>query len=263
MKSITNKVFWITGASSGIGRSLAQLILKSGGKVVLSGRNELALKAVASQFSESQFLILPFSLEQNFDAEKLTKNVVDYFGKIDFLINNGGISQRSLTSETPIEVDRKVFEINYFGNIILAKAVLKQMIAQGHGHFAVTSSVVGKFGFPLRSAYAASKHALHGYYESLRAENFQNNIKVTMIIPGRINTDISLNAVTKDGSSHGQIDPGQANGMSSDKAAQIILKGILNERKEIVVGKIDIIMVHFRRFLPAVFYYLARKINPK
>lgn len=265
MKSIKDKVFWITGASSGIGKSLAILALQNGANVVLSGRNKNALEKIAEDFSQSknQFLILPFDLASDFDAENLTQLIINRFERIDYLINNGGISQRSLTADTPIDIDRKVFEVNFFGNISITKAVIKIMIAQKSGHIAVTSSVVGKFGFPLRSAYAASKHALHGFYESLRAENYDNNIKVTMIIPGRINTDISVNAILYDGSSHGKMDPGQANGMPSDIAAKKILNGILKERKEIIIGKIDVIMVHIRRFFPRIFYFLARKIDPK
>lgn len=263
MKSIKDKVFWITGASSGIGKSLAELVLSQGAKAVLSGRNEVALNEVAKPFDENNILILPFDLNLIPDTTTLINSIIEKFCRIDYLINNGGISQRSLASETSINVDRKVFEINYFGNITLAKAVLPTMIKQGGGHIAVTSSVVGKFGFPLRSAYSASKHALQGFYESLRAENYKNNIKVSVIIPGRIYTNISVNAVTKDGSKHGQMDPGQANGLTSEKAAKKILKGIINYRKEIIVGKMDVILVYIRRFLPKLFYYLAIKIDPK
>ncbi len=265
MKSIENNVFWITGASSGIGRSMAELVIEHGAKVIVSGRNLAALENFLSKFPNHQNNILPmaFDLGADFDAEDLAKQAVNRFGRIDFLINNGGISQRSQTAETPIEVDRKIMETNFFGNIKLTKAVLPIMIQQGGGHIAVTSSVVGKFGFPLRSAYAASKHALHGFYESLRAENYEQNIRVTMIIPGRINTDISVNAMTAEGKKHGVLDPGQATGMTSEKAAQLILKGILNQRKEIIVGKFDTIMVHIRRFFPRLFYYMARKIDPK
>lgn len=265
MKSIKNKVVWITGASSGIGRSLAEIALKEGAYLVLSARNLEALQEIVSalKVAEIQYLILPFDLSKPFDAEDLTKKVVERFGRIDYLFNNGGISQRSLAHQTPLEVDRKVFEVNFFGNISLTKAVLNQMIQQNSGHIVVTSSVVGKFGFPLRTAYSASKHALHGYYETLRAENYHHNIKVTLLIPGRINTDISLNAITHDGSNHGQVDPGQATGMSSQKAAMIIWQKVLKNKKEIIVGKIDVVMVHIRRFFPSLFYYLARKIDPK
>ncbi len=266
MQTLNNKVFWITGASSGIGKSLAELVIDRGGTVVLSGRNEKALSQLAEKYSDAKerVFVLPFDLATlDNDASALVEKVVRRFGRIDYLVNNGGISQRSLAAETPVTVDRKVFEINFFGNITLAKAVLPVMIKQGGGNISATSSVVGKFGFPLRSAYAASKHALHGFYESLRAENYEYNIKVSMIIPGRINTNVSVNAVTKDGKAHGQMDPGQAKGMPADIAARKILRGILAGRKEILVGKFDLLMIYIRRFLPPLFYFLARKIDPK
>ena len=265
MQAIQNKVFWITGASSGIGKSLAELIIPQGAKVVLSGRNEQVLKELADQFpnAKENLLVLPFDLGSQPDVEALTNKVISQFERIDYLINNGGISQRSTVVESPLEVDRKVFEINFFGNIALTKAVLPHMLRQGSGHISATSSIVGKFGFPLRSAYSASKHALHGFYESLLAEHYDDGIRVSMIIPGRINTNISVNAITKDGKAHGEMDPGQAKGMPADVAARKILRGILNNKKEILVGKLDLLMVHFRRFLPFVYYRLARKIQAK
>lgn len=265
MKQFKDKVVWITGASSGIGAALAEEMVGRGVKLVLSARNEKALNAFVEKHNDraNEMMILPFDLSQIGDCNILTDKILAKFGRIDYLINNGGISQRSLAVDTPIEVDRQLFEINYFGNISLAKAVLPIMRKQGNGHISVTSSVVGKFGFPLRTAYAASKHALHGFYESVRAENHDVGIEVLMIIPGRINTNISVNAVTADGSKHGQMDPGQANGMPADVAARKILKAIAKGKKEIVVGKIDVIMVHIRRFFPNLFYYLATKIDPK
>lgn len=265
MKSIASKVFWITGASSGIGRSLAELVINKGAKVVISSRNEMELNKLSDSFTgfKENIFVLPIDLGNLDNPAELATKVIEKFGRIDFLVNNGGISQRSLVEESSIEIDRKVLEVNFFGNIALAKAVLPIMIKQGGGHLVITSSVVGKFGFPLRSAYSASKQALHGFYESLRAENYKNNIKVTMVIPGRINTNISINAVNKDGKNHGEMDPGQSNGMSSRRAAEIIFKGIMNRRKEVLVGKYDVVMVHLRRFTPRLFYFLARKINPK
>ncbi len=265
MKSFKSKVFWITGASSGIGRSLSTILIESGAKVVLSSRNAVELESIREKYKEndSNIMVLPLDLSDMKNVDTYVEQVISRFQRVDYLFNNGGISQRSMVSETPLEVDRKVFEVNFFGNIALTKALMQQFIKQGGGHIVVTSSVVGKFGFPLRSAYSASKQALHGFYESLRAENYDNHIKVTMVIPGRINTNISINAVNKNGEKHGKLDPGQANGMDSSTAAVKILRGIHRGRKEVVVGKFDILMVYFRRFTPRLFYFLARKINPK
>ncbi len=263
MQIIRDTVWWITGASSGIGRSLALYILTNGGNVVLSSRNTEALErlAVEAGVSGDRYLVLPLDLERMEGIEIKVHKVLSKFSHIDFLINNGGISQRSLASETDIAVDRRIMETNFFGSVILTKAVLPVMIKQHKGHIAVVSSVVGKFGFPLRSAYSASKQALHGFFESLRAENVSNNIKVSIIIPGRINTAVSNNALSKDGTAYGMLDQGQAKSMSPDKAAPIIVKGILKEKKEIMVGGKELLMVYIRRFIPPLYYYLANKVS--
>ncbi len=190
------------------------------------------------------------------------KMVLDKEIKIDALYQFGGISQRSFVSETPVFVDRKIFEVNYFGTIALTKAVLPEMIKNGGGHMAVTSSIVGKFGFPYRSSYSASKQALHGFFESLRAENAKNNIAVSIIIPGRIKTNISVNAVNKDGETHGKMDDGQDTGMLAEKAAKKIIRQLNKQKKEINVGGKEMIMLTIRRFLPGLFYYMASRVKP-
>ncbi|NCB09688.1 MAG: SDR family NAD(P)-dependent oxidoreductase [Bacteroidia bacterium] len=144
----------------------------------------------------------------------------------------------------------------------LTKAVLPSMIENGGGHIAVTSSIVGKFGFPYRSSYSASKQALHGFFESLRAENVQQNIRVSIIIPGRIKTNISVNAINKEGKSHARMDEGQDKGMAAEESAKIIIKRLKREKKEILVGGTEVIMVHIRRFLPWLYYRLSSKVKP-
>ena len=258
------KIIWITGASSGIGRSLALQLFKLGARIVLSGRNREALKDVAkeSNTQEEDYLILDFDLASDFDAAQKTQVVVDYFGRIDYLFNNGGISQRSMTAETSVKVDRRIFEINFFAVDKLTKAVLPIMLKNGFGHISATSSVVGKFGIPMRSAYAASKHALHGYFDSLRAEMYGKNIYVSVILAGRILTNISQNAVTKDGSKYNKLDKGQANGMTADEAARRIIRGIEKRKPEIMFGGKELLMVYIRRYLPKLFYYMAPRVEP-
>jgi short-subunit dehydrogenase len=167
-----------------------------------------------------------------------------------------------LVSETPLFIDRKIFEINYFGAVALTKAVLPGMIKNGGGHISATSSLVGKFGFPYRSAYSASKQALHGFFESLRAENIKNNIKVSIVIPGRVKTNISVNAIDKDGKKHGKMDEGQDSGITAEKAAKIICRNLKRNKKEILVGGKELIMIHIRRFLPRLYYFLSSRIKP-
>ena len=199
--NFTNKTIWITGASSGIGRAVALELSKENTKLILSDINESGLIDVATACEKKgcTTIIAPMDLSNEKSVADAAQKVLDRNIKIDCLYQFAGISQRSLVSETPLFVDRKIFEINFFGAIALAKAVLPGMINKGGGQLAVTSSLVGKFGFPQRSSYSATKHALHGFFESLRAENKQNNIKVSIFIPGRVKTNISVNAITKDG----------------------------------------------------------------
>lgn len=260
----SGKNIWITGASSGIGKATAIELSKENALLILSGRNESSLRdtAQACEKSGSRVIVLPFDLAdedsvQGATGELLSKGIIP-----DCLLHCGGISQRSFASETPLRVDRQIFEVNFFGTVALTKAVLPAMVENGGGLIAVTSSVVGKFGFPYRSAYSASKHALHGFFESLRTENKSKNIRVSVIIPGRIRTAISVNAVGRDGTAHGKMDDGQAHGMDPEKCARIIVRKLKKEQKEILVGGKEIIMVYIRRFIPKLFYYLSSKLKP-
>lgn len=258
-----NKVIWITGAASGIGRGLVMEYFNKNATIVASDRNEEELKKLKIELkaSDSNFLIKPFDLTKTEVVDSLAKEVFDVLGRIDILINVGGISQRSLVVDTSMEIFRKVLEVNFFGTVALTKAVLPYMIKQGGGKIAGTSSIVGKFGFPLRSAYSASKHAIQGFMETVRAENVPNNIKVSVIIPGRVQTNISLNALTKDGTAHGKMDDGQAGGITVEKAAKTIVRGIEKNKPEILVGAKELLMVHIRRFFPRIAYRMASKIK--
>ena len=259
----TNKTIWITGASSGIGKAVALELSKENTKLILSDINESGLAEVAEvcENNKCTTIIIPIDLSDEKSVESAAQKVLDKKLRIDCLYQFAGISQRSLVSETPMFVDRKIFEINFFGAIALTKVVLPEMIKNGGGQLAVTSSLVGKFGFPYRSTYSATKHALHGFFESLRAENKQNNIQVSIFIPGRVKTNISLNAITKDGTTHGKMDAGQDTGITAKKAAKIICRGLKKNKKEILVGGKELIMVHIRRFLPRLYYYLSSRIK--
>ncbi len=260
----TDKTIWITGATSGIGKALAIKLSFDNVHLVLSGRNLEALKNVGEICGKngSSTSLVPFDLGDVNSVETAAGKVLAETQKIDCLYHFGGISQRSFVSETPLEVDRQIFEVNFFGTVALTKAVLPVMIKNGGGHIAVTSSIVGKFGFPYRSAYSASKHALHGFFESLRAENIQNNIKVSIIIPGRINTSISVNAIGKNGTAYGKMDKGQQKGMPADETAKQIYRKLKRQKKEILVGGNETIMVHIRRFFPSLFYFMSSKVKP-
>jgi short-subunit dehydrogenase len=262
--NFSGKRIWITGASSGIGKAIAIALSSKNPQLILSGRNQNELDIVGGLCREKgcSVSIVPFDLGDNSSIEKAVKTVFEYGTNIDCLFHFGGISQRSLVNETPVSIDRKIFEVNFFGAITLTKAILPEMIKNGGGHIAITTSIVGKFGFPYRSSYSASKHALHGFFESLRAENTQNNIRVSMIIPGRIKTNISLNALNKKGESYNTMDPGQLKGFSVTKAANQICRKLKREKKEIMVGGSELIMVYIHKFLPRLYYYLSSRIKP-
>ncbi len=260
---VKDKIVWITGASSGIGEALAYAFTKEKAKIIISSYQPDELEAVKSKCLSmgAEVTSVVFDLTNPESIKKAAELVLSKYGNVDILINNGGISQRSFIRETPMEIDRKVMEVNYFGGIYLTKLLLPAMIKQKQGHIAVTSSIVGKFGFPLRSAYSASKHAIIGFYETLRFEEKENNIKVTIVIPGRVRTNISINAVTKDGQKYGKMDDGQNNGITPEKSARIIIKAIKRNKKEVLVGSKELLMVHIRRFIPALFYKLGSKIK--
>lgn len=248
------KRVWITGASSGIGEALAREFHRAGAKVILSARREEELKRVQAECGEEgSTKILPLDISATDELEQKAKVALEIFGGIDILVNNAGVTQRSLVKDTELEVYRRLMEVNFFGAVALTKAILPSMIENKTGHIVVISSLVGKFGTPLRSGYAAAKHALHGFFDSLRAEVTRYGIKVTLVCPGYIRTDISLHALRGDGSLHNKMDSGQEKGMAVERCAQEILKSIALGREEVYVGGRDKYIVYLKRFFPGLF----------
>ena len=264
MSSFEGKKIWITGASSGIGEALAYEWSKLGANLILSARreNELFRVKEACKYSE-RITVVTLDLSQQEDIEKKADLILKEFGHIDILVNNGGISQRSTAIETDISVDRRIMEVDYFSGVILTKKLLPSMLSKGSGHIVAISSIVGKFGFPLRSAYSAAKHAMHGFYESVWAELYTHGIRVTMVCPGRILTNISLNALTKDGTPHNEMDHGQENGITAETCAKKIIKAVRKNKKEVYIGKKDVLMIYFRRYIPWLYYRLVSKVRAK
>jgi short-subunit dehydrogenase len=255
-----NKVIWITGASSGIGAQLALQLAKADAKLVLSARDVLKLNELKGQLKNpEQHLILPLDLGQLNDVSSYTDQILAKYGRIDILMNNGGVSQRASANDTTMEVNRQLMEVNFFGNIALAKAVLPIFRAQAAGQFLIVSSIAGKFGFHLRSIYSASKAALVGYYESLAMEEAPNGIKVTLAYPGKINTPISKSALTASGQAHGTMDRNQATGMPVEHCVSLMLEALAKGKREVLIGGKELIAVYMKRFLPRLFW----KIIPK
>jgi short-subunit dehydrogenase len=267
MSEFKGKVVWITGASSGIGEALAYEV--SGNSplcIILSApsSNLKELESVAERCKQIGAVshVIPFDLSQSSEIRQAFEKASHLVENIDIVFHNGGISQRSLVEETSTDIDHRLFDVNFWGAVELTKLVLPGMLRNNSGHFAISASIAGLFGFRLRSAYSASKHALCGYFESLRCETAGRGIKVTLLFPGRVNTNISLHALTKDGSAHGVMDQGQSGGISPEKCAEKIVKAVKRNKKSALIGGKEILMVYFKRYLPPLFYYMVNRVNP-
>ncbi|WP_026966073.1 SDR family oxidoreductase [Algoriphagus terrigena] len=257
---MTKPVIWITGASSGIGEASAKEFSKRGYSVIISARKEQELNRVKSECADpSAVRVLPLDLTeiQTFDAK--VQQAIGLFGQVDLMLHNGGISQRSLIRETGLDVDRKLMEVNFFGTVALTKALLPHFISRKTGQFGVISSLVGIIGSPFRSSYAASKHALHGFFDTLRAEHYKDHIAVTMICPGFIRTNVSVNAITADGSTLGEMDDAQANGMSPEACAKEIFSAMTRKKEEVYIGGKETLALYIKRFFPTVLSKIIRK----
>jgi dehydrogenase/reductase SDR family member 7B len=263
MSEIQNKVVWITGATSGIGEALVYAFAKEGAKIVLSARraDELERVAKASALDAANYLILPLDLAVNDYYSSEVKKVQEKFDRVDILINNGGVSQRSLAKDTGVAVDKAIMEVNFFGTVALTKAVLPAMLANKSGMVVAISSAVGKFGSPWRSGYSASKHALHGFFDSLRAECYDDGLKVLIVCPGFIQTNVSVNALTGTGAKLNQMDAATAAGLTAQEAAKQIIAAIRSDKEEVVIGQFkEKLGVWMKRHFPSVFSVMIRKM---
>ena len=250
MNAINGKVVWITGASSGIGEALAYELARRYCKLILSARNIKALEDVKSKCSTAEVVILPFDLSDFDNAKNQVDNAIAAFGKIDILVNNGGVSQRSLIAETDFEVDKKLIEVDYLGTVALTKALLPHFIKNKKGHFVTITSLMGKFGSPYRSGYCGAKHALHGFFDVLRMEHQKDNINVTLICPGFIQTNVAKNALTADGSKQNTDDEATLNGMPVVIFVKKLIKAVESNTFEAYIGGKEVLGVYLKRFFP-------------
>ena len=255
---------WITGASSGMGEACAYLYASRGDSVVVTSNEKERLDEVVAKclsLGAAGALALPFDLQDSEGIADLARQAWEAFGGLDVMYCNAGISQRTTVEDTSMEMVRKIMEINYFAPVAMAKAILPRMLEAGGGHIAATTSIAGRFGFPLRCAYSSSKHALYGFFETLRAEYCSRGIVVTLVCPGRVRTNISLYALDKGGKAHGKMDPGQAGGLGVDAAAKKIVRAIDKGRREVLVGRKELIMVYIKRFFPGLCAKLSTRIK--
>ena len=263
-KYFSNKRVWITGASSGIGKEVALQLADVTSQLIISGRNTETLEAlrVHCKFPEKVMVVVmdqssPESVQQACDMVFSGRDTVDV------VFCNGGVSQRALSLDTSEEVERHIFETNYFSQIQIAKRAAQSMDSSKGLHLVVTSSLLGKWGFPLRSSYAASKHALHGYFDSLRMETKESGLRITLVLPGFINTPISKNAMIEDGTLSATMDTNQADGISAFSCAQKIVAGVAAGKKEFSVGGKETLGLLFRRFVPQWFDKMLQRKNPR
>lgn len=242
-----NQCWWITGASSGIGEGLARALAARGASVIVSGRNVPALEAVARDCGEA--LVLPFEVTDFAGIPAIVERAWAWKGRIDGLVNNAGVSQRSLAIETEFAVYQRMIAVDLLAPIALTQAVLPRMVRAGGGHIVAMSSVAGFIGAPLRSAYSAAKHGLVGYHDSVRAENEHLGIQVHVLAPGSVKTNVSKNALVADGSTRGVSDAAIDNGLPAADAADAMLAAITAGKRELILAsglEHDVVMLRRR-----------------
>ena len=255
-----NKVVWITGASSGIGEALAYAFAAEGALLVLSARREDELQRVAKACGNAY--VLPFDMLSLAEHTDRVNDIIKTYGRIDYLVLNAGVSQRSFVKDTEFDVYRRLFEVNFFSIVSLTQAVLPIFTAQKSGVFVPIASVAGRISTPRRAAYGATKHALIGFFDSVRAEVFADGIRVTTILPGYIKTNISLHAMNEKGEAYGKMDPNQAKGLDPNFTAQKILQAILAGKNEFFVGGfLEGFGLFVKRFFPSIMPFMLRKIK--
>ena len=262
MNYYQDKKVWITGASSGIGKALAIALSKKGAELILSSRKKAALEEVKKLCNSSNPIhIIPIDLAKHDEMDEIWDQNKELLSQTDILFNNGGISQRSFAVDTDFSVYKKLMDVNYLGAVKLTQYLLPHFIKRNSGHFVATSSSAGKFGVPVRTGYSASKFALHGFYEGLRAELHKTDIAITMVCPGYIKTDISRNALTGDGNAQGTMDQAQANGMTVEVMVGKVIKAVANKKQELLVGGLK--ETHLAVWMSRIFPSIFRKIIAK
>ena len=261
MLDLKNKTALITGGGTGIGQSIALHLAQEGCHLVLTGLGIDDLNKTKEMCE--QYGVRAWATETQLDDYASIDRLYDYVTEqglsIDLFVLNAGISQREKALETDFSVDEKILKIDFLSGVYLVKKFKEMIKAKEHVQFSVTTSLSGLFGFPLRSAYCAAKHALFGFYESLELE--YHNIGVTFLIPGRINTQISKSALMGDGTAHAKMDAGQANGLSVEKCGKIAVRAIKRQRHRKLIGRSELLMAYIHKYCLPLYYKLSRKIS--
>jgi short-subunit dehydrogenase len=257
-----DKVVWITGASSGIGEACARAFAAEGARLILSSRRPDELDRVRRACREpDRHFTLPLDLVRPAEFPTLVAGILARAGRIDVLVNNGGVSQRATAIDADEATERLIMEVDYFGPVALTKAVLPSMLERRSGHIVVVSSVMGYLGTPGRSTYAAAKHALHGYFDSLRAEVWREGVKVTLVCPGYVRTAISTNALGPHGERHARTDGTHVSGIAPEDCARALLNGVARGRREVIVGGWEVAGIYLQRFVPWLLARIVRRMR--
>jgi dehydrogenase/reductase SDR family protein 7B len=256
-----DKIIWIIGASSGIGAALAKQLAKQHARLILTGRNIEALLAIQKEclLSTKYCRMLAADITDETSVTFIGEQACKRYGRLDVVIFSAGVSQRSLAINTPVEIDRKLMEINFFAPVIITKQLLPIFKDQQSGHIVIIGSMAGLMGFPMRTGYAAAKHALMGYFETLQVEHSLKDFYITIVNPGRINTNISMSAITANGSPHNKMDTGQLEGIPVEECADKILGGIRKKKKHLLIARGEKFLYWIKWFYPAMYYKIARK----
>ena len=261
MLDLKGKTALITGGGTGIGQSIALHLAQEGCHLVLTGLGIDDLNKTKEMCKQCG--VKAYATETQLDdytsIDRLYDYVISNGLSIDLFVLNAGISQREKALDTDINVDEKIMKIDFLSGVYLVKKFKEMILAKEHVQFSVTTSLSGLFGFPLRSAYCAAKHALFGVYESLELE--YDNIGVTFLIPGRINTQISKSALHGDGTAHAKMDAGQANGLDVDKCGKIAVRAIKRQKHRKLIGQSELLMAYIHKFCLPLYFKLSRKIS--
>lgn len=244
-------VVWITGASSGIGKALSYHLSRLGCRLILSARREDRLREVREACANpGEVTVVPLDLGEPETMPQRVEAALSVYGHVDVLVNNAGLSQRSLIRETELAIYEQLIRVNYLGTLALTKALLPSFLERGRGHYAVVTSLMGRFGSPYRSGYCGAKHALHGFFDVLRMEHEKDGIFVTMICPGFVDTDVARNALTANGSAQQRQDTATASGMAPDRFAVKMWKAIDRGKWETYIGGKEVSGIYLKRFFP-------------
>lgn len=257
-----HRVVWITGASSGIGEALAYAFAAQGARLVLSSRRPAELERVRRACAAPDtHVVLPLDIVRPETFPTAVSEVIEHCGRLDILVNNAGVSQRALAADASLESERALMEVNYFGPVALTKAALPALRAQPGGHIVVVSSVMGYLGTPGRSTYAAAKHALHGYFDSLRAELWRENLAVTLACPGYVRTAVSANALGPHGERHATTDRSTKRGIAPERCAAAIVRAVARRRDEVYIGGWEVAGIYLKRYFPSLLARIIRKMK--